>query len=64
MLCIEHNQLIEDAATGSASTCLQAFLLQYHKPAISMINNQGNGLIDHRKFILMVNCKATILTLI
>jgi trans-2,3-dihydro-3-hydroxyanthranilate isomerase len=41
MLCIEHNQLIEDAATGSASTCLQAFLLKYHKPAISMINNQG-----------------------
>jgi trans-2,3-dihydro-3-hydroxyanthranilate isomerase len=41
MLCIEYNQLIEDAATGSASTCLQAFLLQYHKPAVSLINNQG-----------------------
>lgn len=41
MLCIEYNQLIEDAATGSASTCLQAFLLQYHEPVINLINNQG-----------------------
>ena len=41
MLCIEHNQLIEDAATGSASTCLQAFLLNYYKPIISLVNNQG-----------------------
>ena len=43
MLCIEHNQLIEDAATGSASTCLQAFLLRYHNPVIKMINNQGES---------------------
>lgn len=41
MLCIEKNQLIEDAATGSASTCLQAFLLKYHAPVIEIINNQG-----------------------
>ncbi|MFT4983079.1 MAG: trans-2,3-dihydro-3-hydroxyanthranilate isomerase [Flavobacterium sp.] len=41
MLCIENNQLIEDAATGSASSCLQAFLLKYHTPVIEMINNQG-----------------------
>jgi trans-2,3-dihydro-3-hydroxyanthranilate isomerase len=41
MLCIEQNQLIEDAATGSASTCLQAFLLKYHKPVIRLMNNQG-----------------------
>jgi len=42
MLCIEHNQLVEDAATGSASTCLQAFLLKYHKPEIDLINYQGD----------------------
>ncbi|WP_339918560.1 PhzF family phenazine biosynthesis protein [uncultured Flavobacterium sp.] len=41
MLCIEKNQLIEDAATGSASSCLQAFLLKYHSPMINIINNQG-----------------------
>ncbi|WP_163409650.1 PhzF family phenazine biosynthesis protein [Flavobacterium ajazii] len=42
MLYIEHNQLLEDAATGSASTCLQAFLLKYHSPEIEMINHQGD----------------------
>ena len=41
MLCIEKNQLIEDAATGSASTCLQAFLLKYHESEIELINKQG-----------------------
>ncbi|QSW89990.1 PhzF family phenazine biosynthesis protein [Flavobacterium endoglycinae] len=42
MLCVEHNQLVEDAATGSASTCLQAFLLKYHKPEIELTNYQGD----------------------
>ncbi|TDE29909.1 PhzF family phenazine biosynthesis protein [Flavobacterium ranwuense] len=42
MLCIENNQLIEDAATGSASTCLQAFLLKYYSPEIQIINHQGD----------------------
>lgn len=42
MLCVEHNQLVEDAATGSASTCLQAFLLKYHKPEFELINHQGD----------------------
>lgn len=42
MLCIEHNQLVEDAATGSASTCLQAFLLKYHSAEIETINHQGD----------------------
>lgn len=42
MLCIEDNQLIEDAATGSASTCLQAFLLKYHTETIETINHQGD----------------------
>nr|WP_315253095.1 PhzF family phenazine biosynthesis protein [uncultured Flavobacterium sp.] len=42
MLCVEHNQLVEDAATGSASTCLQAFLLKHHSPEIKIINHQGD----------------------
>ena len=42
MLCIENNQLIEDVATGSASTCLQAFLLKYYATEIQMINHQGD----------------------
>lgn len=42
MLCIENNQLLEDAATGSASTCLQAFLLKYHSQTIKMTNHQGD----------------------
>lgn len=42
MLCIENNQLIEDAATGSASACLQAFLLKYNEPKIQIINHQGD----------------------
>ena len=41
MFCIEDNQLKEDAATGSASTCLQAFLLKYHLTEIEIINHQG-----------------------
>ncbi|WP_035670658.1 PhzF family phenazine biosynthesis protein [Flavobacterium sp. 83] len=42
MLCIEENQLIEDAATGSASTCLQAFLLKYYSTEIQIVNHQGD----------------------
>ncbi|MCD0466212.1 PhzF family phenazine biosynthesis protein [Flavobacterium sp. ENC] len=42
MLCVEYNQLVEDAATGSASTCLQAFLLKYHSAKIETINHQGD----------------------
>jgi trans-2,3-dihydro-3-hydroxyanthranilate isomerase len=42
MLCIENNQLVEDAATGSASTCLQAFLLKYHSQEIKIVNHQGD----------------------
>ena len=42
MFCIEYNQVEEDAATGSASTCLQAFLLKYHSPEIEIINHQGD----------------------
>ncbi|WP_417942048.1 PhzF family phenazine biosynthesis protein [Flavobacterium sp. RS13.1] len=42
MLYIHHNQLVEDAATGSASTCLQAYLLKNHKPEFELINYQGD----------------------
>lgn len=42
MLCIEDNQLKEDAATGSASTCLQAFLLKYYQQEIQITNHQGD----------------------
>lgn len=42
MLCIEQNQIMEDAATGSASTCLQAFLLKYDSPEIKKVNHQGD----------------------
>jgi len=42
MLYIENNQIMEDAATGSASTCLQAFLLKYHSPEIKTVNHQGD----------------------
>lgn len=41
MFCIEDNQLKEDSATGSASTCLQAFLLKYYSAEIKIINHQG-----------------------
>lgn len=41
MFCIENDQVIEDAATGSASTCLQAYLLKYHNNSVVLINNQG-----------------------
>jgi trans-2,3-dihydro-3-hydroxyanthranilate isomerase len=42
MLCVEDNQLKEDAATGSASTCLQAFFLKYYSPEIQIVNYQGD----------------------
>jgi trans-2,3-dihydro-3-hydroxyanthranilate isomerase len=42
MFCVENSQLIEDAATGSASTCLQAYLLKYYSTEIRTINHQGD----------------------
>ena len=41
MLYIEDNKLKEDSATGSASTCLQAFLLKYYSAEIQIVNHQG-----------------------
>ncbi|GAA3733469.1 PhzF family phenazine biosynthesis protein [Flavobacterium ginsengisoli] len=69
MLCIEHNQLVEDAATGSASTCLQAFLLKYHKPEFELTNHQGdyigrpseiyfNGKLNGEQFDIRIGGKA------
>lgn len=69
MLCVEHNQLVEDAATGSASTCLQAFLLKYYAPKIEMINYQGdfinrpsqiyfNGSLTENEFDIRIGGKA------
>ena len=42
MLYVADDQLKEDAATGSASTCLQAFLLKYNSPEIQITNHQGD----------------------
>lgn len=69
MLCVEHNQLVEDAATGSASTCLQAFLLKYHSAEIEMINYQGdyinrpsqiyfNGKLTENQFDIKIGGKS------
>jgi trans-2,3-dihydro-3-hydroxyanthranilate isomerase len=72
MLCIEKNQLIEDAATGGASSCLQAFLLKYHAPVIEVINNQGefinrpsqiffNGKVSDGHFDIKIGGKTQLL---
>jgi trans-2,3-dihydro-3-hydroxyanthranilate isomerase len=69
MLCVENNQLVEDAATGSASTCLQAFLLKYYAPEIEMTNYQGdyigrpsqiyfNGKLADNQFEINIGGKA------
>lgn len=44
MLYIENGQLKEDAATGSASTCLQAYLLKYHTANLQITNQQGDAI--------------------
>jgi trans-2,3-dihydro-3-hydroxyanthranilate isomerase len=69
MFCIENNQLVEDAATGSASSCLQAFLLKYHSSAINTINYQGdfinrpseiylNGIFSENHFDIRIGGKT------
>jgi trans-2,3-dihydro-3-hydroxyanthranilate isomerase len=69
MLCVENNQLVEDAATGSASTCLQAFLLKYHQPELEIINYQGDyigrpsqihfkGKVTNNQFEIQIGGKA------
>jgi trans-2,3-dihydro-3-hydroxyanthranilate isomerase len=42
MLCIEHNQIVEDAATGSASRILQP-IVEILYETINLINHQGDS---------------------
>lgn len=69
MLCVENNVLIEDAATGSASTCLQAFMLKYYQSEFEMINHQGDfigrpsqiyfrGKVNDNQFDIQIGGKA------
>jgi len=69
LLYTEHNQLREDAATGSASTCLQAYLLNNHTSEIELINHQGEyiqrpsqiyfkGKLTENKFDIQIGGKA------
>lgn len=41
MFCLENDQMIEDAATGSANGCLLAWLLRHHQNPISARVEQG-----------------------
>jgi len=41
MLCLENNKIIEDAATGSANSCLLAYLLKHELPVIHKLVEQG-----------------------
>lgn len=69
MLYLQDGQIKEDAATGSASTCLQAYLLQYDQPKIEITNNQGanvgrpskiefNGFLSDTKFDIKIGGKT------
>jgi trans-2,3-dihydro-3-hydroxyanthranilate isomerase len=49
MLCIENNQLIEDAATR-CKQLLASLSLKYHTPVIEIINNQGEFINSLHKF--------------
>ena len=41
MLCLENTKIAEDAATGSANSCLLAYLLKYELPVIHKLVEQG-----------------------
>lgn len=41
MLCLENNKIVEDAATGSANSCLLAYLLKHEMPVIHKLVEQG-----------------------
>ena len=69
MFCIENNKVVEDAATGSASACLQAFLLKHHSSEIKTINYQGdfinrpseiyfNGMVSQDHFDIRIGGKT------
>ncbi len=42
MLFIENGNIKEDAATGSAASCLLAYLLKYKQTQIKTVIEQGN----------------------
>jgi len=52
MLCIENDNCIEDAATGSANGCFLAYLLKNVKPLISVKVEQGFH-INRLSFLLL-----------
>lgn len=41
MFCLENDKIVEDAATGSANSCLLAYLLKYELPMIHKFVEQG-----------------------
>ncbi len=41
MFCLENDRIVEDAATGSANSCLLAYLLKYELPMIHKYVEQG-----------------------
>jgi trans-2,3-dihydro-3-hydroxyanthranilate isomerase len=41
MFCLENDKIVEDAATGSANSCLLAYLLKYELPVIHKFVEQG-----------------------
>lgn len=41
MFCLENDRIVEDAATGSANSCLLAYLLKYELPVIQKQVEQG-----------------------
>ena len=41
MFCLENDKIVEDAATGSANSCLLAYLLKYELPIIHKLVEQG-----------------------
>lgn len=53
MFVLENNQLLEDAATGSANGCLLAYLLKHQKKQQSIVVEQGYEM--GRKSILYLN---------
>jgi len=70
MFCIENEQLIEDAATGSANGCFLAYLLKNESTEISVTTEQGfqmnrksyinlKGKLKNNKYILKIGGKVT-----
>ena len=41
MFCVEKEQLVEDAATGSANGCFLAYLLRYQQEKLDLVIEQG-----------------------